>query len=582
MARALYADFATDDTGRILSGASVEVRLPGTGTPISEQLYSQDDTEGSGTLTNPFTSAADGQIIFYLTNPKRVDLYISKPGYTPKTIRADVIFIQPTALAVQDDGVPKTSYSVFNFRNGISVTDGGAIARWDIDVENHATKHNASGSDAMAIDAAAGTGSLRTLGLGVAQAAAGNHGHVGLAPGPHTHNASGAEGDTLDPRLLEVDVDMGLTPTGKTYRSLWIKAVSDEAIAIGDVLKWSSTTEGRVLKTTASTQRVAGVALDVAAGPGVTIRVAVLGVIQVMAASSETFAAGDPVGAGATAGRAFVNPTAITGGGFAKGLLGVAMEASASGSERLIWVQLYLGVIPQISNAGSPVAVAPDVGPSTGSLTSLAKHDHQHGFATYSSPAGAIAIDEGGAVGTSGAAPSRGNHGHQLTTYSSEPPALSGPTGGSAGTIETAPSRGDHNHDANLIDSQELVSDITGVGISATADTQVASATLTLPSGWTSMDVILQGAVNVVELVGSEIRGLVWLESPSANLIGQKMGFSMHSSGSNLQDGVPLIARIAGLTASATVVIRARLSLGSSNDAEARDRYLTVTKIRKS
>lgn len=41
----------------------------------------------------------------------------------------------------------------------------------------HASRHNAGGADAMAADQAAGTASLRTLGTGAAQAAAGNHSH---------------------------------------------------------------------------------------------------------------------------------------------------------------------------------------------------------------------------------------------------------------------------------------------------------------------------------------------------------------------------------------------------------------------
>lgn len=41
----------------------------------------------------------------------------------------------------------------------------------------HASSHQPGGSDAMAVDAAAGTGSLRTLGSGASQAAAGNHTH---------------------------------------------------------------------------------------------------------------------------------------------------------------------------------------------------------------------------------------------------------------------------------------------------------------------------------------------------------------------------------------------------------------------
>lgn len=43
----------------------------------------------------------------------------------------------------------------------------------------HATTHQPGGTDGMAVDAAASTGSLRTLGTGAQQAAAGTHAHAG-------------------------------------------------------------------------------------------------------------------------------------------------------------------------------------------------------------------------------------------------------------------------------------------------------------------------------------------------------------------------------------------------------------------
>lgn len=41
----------------------------------------------------------------------------------------------------------------------------------------HATRHQPGGADAMAVDAAAGVGSLRTLGAGPLQGAPGDHAH---------------------------------------------------------------------------------------------------------------------------------------------------------------------------------------------------------------------------------------------------------------------------------------------------------------------------------------------------------------------------------------------------------------------
>jgi hypothetical protein len=54
----------------------------------------------------------------------------------------------------------------------------------------HATTHNAGGTDALAIDAAAGTGSLRTIGTGALQAAAGNDSRLSDSRTPTAHKTS--------------------------------------------------------------------------------------------------------------------------------------------------------------------------------------------------------------------------------------------------------------------------------------------------------------------------------------------------------------------------------------------------------
>ena len=47
----------------------------------------------------------------------------------------------------------------------------------DVHAQSHDSSHEPSGGDTMTVDAVAGTGSLRTLGSGSQQAAAGNHTH---------------------------------------------------------------------------------------------------------------------------------------------------------------------------------------------------------------------------------------------------------------------------------------------------------------------------------------------------------------------------------------------------------------------
>lgn len=78
----------------------------------------------------------------------------------------------------------------------------------------HATTHQPGGSDAMAVDAAAATGSLRTLGTGAAQAAAGNDARLSDArtPTAHTHPAS----DVVSGVLAVARLGSG-TPTAGTY-----------------------------------------------------------------------------------------------------------------------------------------------------------------------------------------------------------------------------------------------------------------------------------------------------------------------------------------------------------------------------
>jgi hypothetical protein len=66
----------------------------------------------------------------------------------------------------------------------------------------HATTHEPGGGDAMAVDAAAATGSLRTLGTGAAQACAGNDSRLSDARTPTAHNTThqsgGADAIKLD------------------------------------------------------------------------------------------------------------------------------------------------------------------------------------------------------------------------------------------------------------------------------------------------------------------------------------------------------------------------------------------------
>lgn len=92
MPRAHYVDtilgLSSAGALSVLDGASVTVCDQGTTTPISATLYTSD--AGSGTRTNPFLSASDGMVEFWLDDPARVTLRITKTGYGTNTRTVDV------------------------------------------------------------------------------------------------------------------------------------------------------------------------------------------------------------------------------------------------------------------------------------------------------------------------------------------------------------------------------------------------------------------------------------------------------------------------------------------------------------
>ena len=85
------------------------------------------------------------------------------------------------AAAPAAPGAGKTAvYAVSgrpHYRAGAGGSDTEISDANDLHSENHASRHEPSGADVMTVDAAVGTGSLRTLGSGALQAAVGNHTH---------------------------------------------------------------------------------------------------------------------------------------------------------------------------------------------------------------------------------------------------------------------------------------------------------------------------------------------------------------------------------------------------------------------
>jgi hypothetical protein len=65
----------TDATGLLLSGATVSILDPDTGSLLGDALFTDDSS--SSTLTNPF-QVDNGYVDFYLENPKRVQLIATR------------------------------------------------------------------------------------------------------------------------------------------------------------------------------------------------------------------------------------------------------------------------------------------------------------------------------------------------------------------------------------------------------------------------------------------------------------------------------------------------------------------------
>ena len=99
------------------------------------------------------------------------------------------------AAAPAAPGAAKTAvYAVSgrpHYRAGAGGSDTQLADAGDLHNENHASRHQPAGADAMAVDAVVGTGSLRTLGTGAQQGAVGSHTHT-----PSESNNTSADGAT--------------------------------------------------------------------------------------------------------------------------------------------------------------------------------------------------------------------------------------------------------------------------------------------------------------------------------------------------------------------------------------------------
>jgi hypothetical protein len=106
----------------------------------------------------------------------------------------------------------------------------------------HASSHNAGGGDALAIDAAAGTGSLRTLGTSSTAACAGNDSRLSDARNPVTHATSHKSGGSDAVKLdeLAAPTDVTTLNASSTVHGLCPKLSNDTATFLRGDGTWVS------------------------------------------------------------------------------------------------------------------------------------------------------------------------------------------------------------------------------------------------------------------------------------------------------------------------------------------------------
>jgi hypothetical protein len=135
LARAHFTTYLTDAAGNVIPGATVVVREPDTETAISETIYAEDDTVGNTEHGNPFTADADGRVALWLDIPKVVDLYVTKTGYDPRTIRAVVHQLTASTQVVLVQDVAMDQRSGLNFGPGFVGTDDSVEDETEIDLD---------------------------------------------------------------------------------------------------------------------------------------------------------------------------------------------------------------------------------------------------------------------------------------------------------------------------------------------------------------------------------------------------------------------------------------------------------------
>ena len=128
---------------------------------------------------------------------------------------------------------------------------------------------------------------------------------------------------------------------------------------------------------------------------------------------------------------------------------------------------------------------------------------------------------------------------------------------------------------------QELIAS-TGTAVALqTTDTTIGSGTITLPSGWTSMRLVVGGHLLLVSGVATDPRASINL---SVNAVDYGYGiFSFKTAATDEREMVPISSYIsAAATGDVAWVLEGTVTTGSNNDVDVNRRSLHVVKYRLS